>query len=160
MELGYVVPSVTVVVAGHALYPTGRGAVVGPEFGDESRASADYHITIGNYDKGLKPLLAILEPEIERFHTLHSIGRGYLAANDFGNAVKYLEKARNWYFVGRIQYPINSIDVHYYLGLAYEKSGWNREAKEQYEFVLAKLKNADTGMSLVTKTQEAMLRVQ
>ncbi len=42
-----------------------------------------------------------------------------------------------------------SAKVHYTLGLAYERSGWNRKAIEQYEYFLEIVRDGDPGIEAI-----------
>ena len=49
---------------------------------------------------------------------------------------------------------------HYYLGLAYERSGWNRKAIEQYERFLEIWKQADPILVEVKDARERLERLK
>jgi tetratricopeptide (TPR) repeat protein len=47
----------------------------------------------------------------------------------------------------RAQNPINSVEVHYWLGRAYEASGWTVQAQDQYRTFTRIWKTADPGLT-------------
>jgi len=59
--------------------------------------------------------------------------------------VTEFEKVLTRYDEYRAFFTIWAVKAHYLLGLAYEKSGWNAKAVEQYEEFLDIWKNADSG---------------
>ena len=66
------------------------------------------------------------------------------------------------YDTNRALSTIWAVKAHYLLGLAYEKSGWDKKAIEQYEEFLEIWKDADPGIPEVEDAKErlAKLRVQ
>ena len=88
-----------------------------------------------------------------------TLGRAYLDANMYGEAVSELEKLQA-NCRGQVPVSRSRLEVYYYLGLAYEKSGWTKKAIGQYEEFLDILKNADNGIVEVddAKTRLAGLR--
>lgn len=78
-------------------------------------------------------------------------GEYYFAMNDFlagrvGESVERLESTINTYDSNRAGWPGLSVRMHYWLGRAYEASGWNEKAIDQYEIFLDIWKNADSGL--------------
>jgi hypothetical protein len=53
-----------------------------------------------------------------------------------------------------------AVKAHYLLGLAYEKSGWNKKAIEQYEEFLEIWKDADPGIPEVEDTKQRLKRLR
>ena len=50
--------------------------------------------------------------------------------------------------------------AHYLLGVAYEKSGWNKKAIEQYEEFLEIWKDADPGIPEVEDAKERLANLK
>ena len=50
--------------------------------------------------------------------------------------------------------------THYYLGQAYEESGWTDKAIEQYETFLDIWKNADSGLTSVEDARTRLARLK
>lgn len=57
-----------------------------------------------------------------------------------------LEAGLQRYDLVRATTPIWSVKAHYWLGLAYEESGWKSKAIEQYETFLEIWENAEPGI--------------
>ena len=74
------------------------------------------------------------------------LAKAYLESGRLGEAVAELEKALSRYDENRAVFAIWAVKAYYLLGLAYEKSGWNKKAIEQYEEFLDIWKNADPGI--------------
>ena len=73
-----------------------------------------------------------------------------------------MEKVLSRYDESKAYFPIWAVRAHYLLGLAYEKSGWNKMAIEKYEEFLEIWKDADPGIPEVEDAKERLrkLRVQ
>jgi hypothetical protein len=52
------------------------------------------------------------------------------------------------------------VRAHYYLGLAYERSGWNRKAMEQYEEFLDIWKDAHPALPEVEDASERLEKLR
>ena len=76
------------------------------------------------------------------------------------DAVAMFEKAERWHDVARPGNGIKSVKVHYWLAQAYEESGWNDQAIEQYETFLDIWKDADAGLSSVDDAKERLERLK
>jgi tetratricopeptide (TPR) repeat protein/predicted Ser/Thr protein kinase len=80
----------------------------------------------------------------------------YIEAGRLGEAVDLLEAAVIRYDRVRAMTPIWSVKAHYWLGRAYEGSGWNTKAVEQYETFLGIWKDADPGIPVVEDTRRRL----
>jgi serine/threonine protein kinase/tetratricopeptide (TPR) repeat protein len=87
------------------------------------------------------------------------LARAYLEAGRHGEAVSLLESVMNRYDEARAIRPIWSVRGHYYLGLAYERSGWDRKAVEQYEEFLEIWNDADPVLAEVQDARERLERL-
>ena len=87
------------------------------------------------------------------------LARAYLEAGRHGEAVSLLESVLNRYDEARAIRPIWSVRGHYYLALAYERSGWNRKAVEQYEEFLEIWNDADPALAEVDDARERLERL-
>jgi len=84
------------------------------------------------------------------------LGRCYLGAGRLGDAVTTLERAIGIYDDSRTRYMAMSVLVHYWLGQAYEQSGWSDKAAEQYTTFLDIWKDADPGIQEVADAQKRL----
>jgi hypothetical protein len=78
-----------------------------------------------------------------------------------GEAVAEFKNQASVYTSPRAFLGVWSIDLHYYLGLAYEKSGWNSDAVREYSTFVDAWKDADTTIGMLnhaTKRLEELKR--
>jgi hypothetical protein len=52
------------------------------------------------------------------------------------------------------------VKVHYFLGLAYEQSGWTKKAVEHYEEFLDIWKDADPGITEIEDARQRLARLK
>jgi serine/threonine protein kinase/predicted Zn-dependent protease len=74
------------------------------------------------------------------------LARAYLESGKLDKAVTLLEKVVSRYDESRAHLGIWAAKAYYLLGLAYERSGWNSRAIEQYEEFLEIWKDSDSGI--------------
>jgi len=103
------------------------------------------------YARGnLKDAIRYIEQSLEAgdsFLHLRVIGARFcIEAGELGRAVDLLEAGLRRYGRVRATTPIWSVKAHYWLGLAYEGSGWKPKAREQYETFLGIWGDADPGI--------------
>jgi serine/threonine protein kinase/tetratricopeptide (TPR) repeat protein len=94
------------------------------------------------------------------FQRKYMLARAYLAAEKYNNSISLFEKLLSVYSVGRAFYSIWSVKMHYYLGIAYEKSGRTNKAIEQYEEFLEIWKDADEGLKSVEDAKERLTQLR
>jgi len=94
------------------------------------------------------------------FQVRFSLARAYSDAGRLGQTVAELEKALSRYDDTRVAFAIWAVKAHYLLGLAYEKSGWNKKAIEKYEEFLEIWKDADPGIPEVEDAKERLKRLR
>ena len=83
----------------------------------------------------------------------------YLKRGRLDEAVSELEKALSRYDDDRV-WSSRAVKAYYLLGLAYEKSGWNKKAIEKYEEFLDIWKNADPGIPEVADAKERLKKLK
>ena len=83
------------------------------------------------------------------FQARFSLAKAYLESERLGEAVSKFEKVLSRYDETRAYFAIWAVKAHYLLGLAYERSGWNKKAIDQYEKFLEIWKYADPGIAEV-----------
>jgi tetratricopeptide (TPR) repeat protein len=86
------------------------------------------------------------------------LAQAYLESNRLGEAVGVLERQIPTY-VGTWN-PILARNAHYFLGVAYEKSGWKEKAIQQYQQFLEILKDADPGIAEVEDARARLARLK
>ena len=106
-------------------------------------------------------------PEFERaaegvtnFYMDFMLAQAYLVSDRMGEAVAVLEKSLSRYDESRALLPVWAVKAHYLLGLAYEKSGWNKKAIEKYEEFLEIWKDADPGIPEVKDATERLEKLR
>ena len=90
------------------------------------------------------------------FHIDIRRGRAYLEAGRLAEAVAVLERALSRYDEERAFNPAFSVRTHYFLGRAYEASGWQEKAIAQYQLLLDTWKDADPGIPVVERTRQRL----
>ncbi len=116
------------------------------------RAKGNLAASLTNFEKATQS-----EPTFSK-HCL--LAKVYLESGRVGEAVAMLEKALSRYDEDRATSPIWEVKAYYLLGLAYEKSGWNKKAIEKYEEFLDIWKNADPGIKEVEDAKERLKRLK
>ena len=90
----------------------------------------------------------------------HWLANAYLQVGRLDEAVAEFEKLLTRYDSERVWSPIASVKTYYLLGLAYEKSGWNKKAIEKYEEFLNIWQNADPGIKEVEDAKERLSKLK
>jgi len=86
--------------------------------------------------------------------------RAYLEAGKFENGVELLEEMLDKYNISRVKFSADAVIAYYFLGRAYEESGWNRKAVEQYDKFLSIWKNADQDIFEINDAKERLQKLQ
>jgi tetratricopeptide (TPR) repeat protein len=79
-----------------------------------------------------------------------------LTLNRLSDAVAEFEKVLSRYDLIRARIPVAAVQAHYFLGLAYERSGWTDKAVDQYETFLDIWKDADESIEEVEEARERL----
>ena len=123
-----------------------------------------YRYIAGNIELAKGNLAAAIAnfDEIKEFPSIGEIllCRVYLEMGRLGEAVARLEKRLLKYDEHRAQDGIDAVKAYYFLGLAYEKSGWDKKAIEQYEEFLEIWKDADPGMPEVADAKARLAKLK
>jgi tetratricopeptide (TPR) repeat protein len=88
------------------------------------------------------------------------LGKAYLEAGMPDEAVAAFTKLSQFERIWRIFGAISTVEYHYYLGTAYEQSGSNEQAIEQYEIFLSLWENADTRIPIMDDARERLSRLR
>jgi serine/threonine protein kinase/Flp pilus assembly protein TadD len=106
-------------------------------------------------EKGVK------EAPTADFQRRYPLIKAYIESGKLGEAVAELEKALSRYYdETRVMFPIWAVKAYYLLGLAYEKSGWNKKAIEKYQEFLEIWKDADPGIPEVDDARERLKKLR
>ncbi len=89
-----------------------------------------------------------------------ALGRAYIESGQLDKAVARLEKATKDYSESRIYDPVASVLIHYYLGVAYEQSGWNDRAAEQFEKFLGLWHKAPADQKEVADARNRLMKLR
>jgi tetratricopeptide (TPR) repeat protein len=123
-------------------------------------ASGFTHYKLQHYDTSAEIWEKILTTAPHYFPALMYLGTSYLGDGQLGNAVATLEKANKILDGTRGGTPDMGVLCHYYLGRAYEKSGWKDKAIAQYETFLYIWKNADPGIEEIEDAKRRLTKLQ
>jgi len=113
----------------------------------------------GNVEASIINLRKAAESGASRIYR-HLLAQAYLQAGRLDEAVAEFEKLVSRYDESRAATTIAAVKAYYYLGLAYEKSGWNKKAIEKYEEFLDIWKNADPGIPEVEDARERVRKLR
>ncbi|MDD5427366.1 MAG: tetratricopeptide repeat protein [candidate division Zixibacteria bacterium] len=113
----------------------------------------------GNYDRAIDYLEKARQVS-NSFPAGYMLARAYLEENDLEKAVDNFENLVKKYTSPRMGYCIWSLECHYYLGLAYERSNWYEKAAEQYEKYLSILNLADENILHIPEARERLKRLR
>ena len=94
------------------------------------------------------------------FRTQYDLAKIYLDGGKLGEAVAEYERLLATYSRIRACMPIESVKAHYYLGQAYERSGWDTKAAEQYEEFLEAWKDADPGIAEIEDARTRLVHLR
>jgi len=113
----------------------------------------------GNLEASLNNLEKAAK-DVPGFWVHYPLAKAYLEAGRLGEAVAEFEKVLSRYDDNRAFNATWAVKAHYLLGLAYEKSGWNNKAIEQYEEFLEVWKDADPGIPEVEDAKERLEKLK
>ncbi len=119
--------------------------------GEIEQAKGNLKLATDYYEKADK------DAPTPSFYRRYVLAKIYLETGRLDEAVAELEKALSRYDQNRS--GIEAVKAYYLLGLAYEKSGWNKKAIEKYEEFLDIWKNADPGIPEVTDAKERLRKL-
>ena len=95
-------------------------------------------------------------PGSDFFLTRRELAKCCIELGIIDRAVELLESTKNCYALSRRWYLLDDVEAHYYLGRAYEASGWKTKAIDSYEEFLEIWKNADKGVKSVEDARERL----
>jgi tetratricopeptide (TPR) repeat protein len=108
-----------------------------------ARADGDLDGAIANFE------MALDKAPYPYLHIRSVLAETYLEAGRHDLAVSLMEKALLRYDLSRLLSTVRAVKTYYLLGMAYEASGWNEKAIEQYETFLEIWTDADPGIEAV-----------
>jgi len=110
----------------------------------------------GNMDQALKEIGEQAEREKNDLKIRYWLAVTYLESDMVGEAVQEFERLSNWNILSRARNPLLSSKIPYFLGVCYEKSGWEKRAIEKYEEFLEIWKDADPGIPEVEDAKQRL----
>jgi tetratricopeptide (TPR) repeat protein len=114
----------------------------------------------GNLESAITLLHRAIEVE-EPFLCFRTVlATMYMEAGEIAEAVDLLEAALGRYEPERAVMQIWNVKAYYFLGLAYEESGWNAKAIEQYEIFLDLWKDSDPGIAEIDDARQRLTRLK
>jgi tetratricopeptide (TPR) repeat protein len=113
----------------------------------------------GNLKKSVANFEKLVEADPD-FPNWFLLAKAYLASGRLGEAVTEFEKILSRYDDSRAFNTIRAVKAYYLLGLAYEKSGWNKKAIDKYEEFLDIWKDADPGIPEVEDAKERLKKLR
>jgi tetratricopeptide (TPR) repeat protein len=95
-----------------------------------------------------------------RVYMWYMLGRTYLETGKLQEAVEVFEDGLSKYTDFGSIWAIRAVKARYYLGIAYERSGWTNKAIEHYEEFLDIWKDADPGIEEVDDAKARLARLR
>ncbi|NIN00772.1 MAG: protein kinase [candidate division Zixibacteria bacterium] len=114
----------------------------------------------GDMDQALKEIGELAEREKNDLRIRYWLAVTYLESDMIGEAVQEFERLSNWNILSRARNPLLSSKIPYFLGICYEKSGWERRAIEKYEEFLEIWKDADPGIPEVEDARQKLAQLK
>ncbi|HUV67485.1 MAG TPA: FlgO family outer membrane protein [Sedimentisphaerales bacterium] len=135
---------------------------------EAGHSAADYWYAVGSiqYSTGnLSEATVSFEKALEgatqfTLPTRFMLGRACLEAGKLGEAVEQFERLHSEHADPRLYFGPCTVKSYYYAGLAFERSGWIRNAIEQYEMFLDIWKDADPGILSVEDATQRLARLR
>ncbi len=123
-------------------------------------AEADFDFFRGDPLKAIPQYLTADSLLNDEYFASIALARAYIEAGQIDKAVARLEKAAASYPESRLYDPVSSVLIHYYLGIAYEKSGWNDRAAEQFEKFLGMWHKAPPDQKEVADARNRLMKLR
>jgi tetratricopeptide (TPR) repeat protein len=144
----------TLCLTGHADEAEELAAPIAGRYAERPEAAKQFDFILlglleyarGNLDEAIRFIEQSIEAGDPFLHLRVIAARFCIEAGQLGRAVDLLEAGIQRYDRVRATTPIWSVKAHYWLGLAYEGSGWKSKAVEQYEVFLDIWKDGDPGI--------------
>jgi tetratricopeptide (TPR) repeat protein/predicted Ser/Thr protein kinase len=114
----------------------------------------------GNIDSAIELVSRALELDEPRLYIQTMLAEMYMKAGRLGEAVGLLETALRRYDPARSLGAFWNVRAYYLLGRAYEESGWDAKAIEQYETFLDLWKDADPGIAQIDDARRRVARLK
>jgi serine/threonine protein kinase/Tfp pilus assembly protein PilF len=113
----------------------------------------------GDYDMAVREY-EVADSLLDFIFISVNLGRAYIGNNQLDKAVSLYEKVLNDYGESRLYDPLSSVLMHYYLAIAYERSGWNQKAAEEFEKFLGLWHKADPNLVSVVDARNRLMKLR
>ncbi len=110
-----------------------------------------YRDAIGEFEK--------IDPPTRPASVEGLLAQSYLHEGMYEKAVTELERFLRYQNGSRIAHPHDGVRCFYWLGIAYEQSGWKDKAAKQYQTFLEIWKNADPGIPEVDDAKARLAKL-
>jgi len=114
----------------------------------------------GDINRALKEIVKLAEKDKNDVKARFFLARTYLEMDMIGEAVQEFEELEDWNILSTVRNPIFASKVPYFLGISYEKSGWNQKAIAKYQEYLEIMKDADPGIPEVEDAKERLKKLR
>jgi serine/threonine protein kinase/Flp pilus assembly protein TadD len=114
----------------------------------------------GDLEQALGEIVELAKREKSDFKIRYWLATTYLQSDMIGEAVQEFEGLSNWNVLSRVKNPLLSCKIPYFLGICYQKSGWNNKAIEKFEEFLDIWKDADPGIPEVEDAKERLKKLR
>lgn len=94
------------------------------------------------------------------YRATYLLGQCYVKMGRFGDAVESLTELNLRMGCHQLYWALPAVKKHYFLGLAYEKSGWVTQALGEYNRFLEIWKEADPGIKEVDDARDRMAQLK
>jgi serine/threonine protein kinase len=100
------------------------------------------------------------EEGVNRFELFTMLGETYIREQNFEKAADLLENTNNEFGLGRLAAAISGVKIYYFLGIAYEESGWKEKAVNNFETFLDIWKDADPGIEEIEDAKHRLKQLK
>jgi len=141
-------------------HPRGREAVYYVAAGLLNFSQGQYIGAERNLFKATQDPLIWEWEGVNRFELFTTLGETFIKEQNFEKAADLLENTNREFSLDRMLAAITGVKIFYFLGIAYEKSGWKEKAINNYEAFLDIWKDADPGIEEIEDAQKRLAHLK